>query len=87
LNNTNQIENINKDPIIFNPEKHCAVCKTNGSLRKWTFYFSYNRKARVCCKCSNNFLSSADVSLWLEKNAIYDKKTGELIDFQIGVKK
>jgi len=64
----------------FDPNKHCAICRCNGAVRKHNYYFSQNRKAKVCVHCALKFSFPQDIIAWLETNAIYGP-TGKLIDF------
>lgn len=64
--------------------KACAVCgATKGGAKRWVFVFSYCQKAKVCGPCVFQ-IGPANVSEWLEKKAVFDKK-GYLTGFRPGV--
>jgi hypothetical protein len=70
----------------FDTNKHCAICRCNGTVRKHNYYFSQNRKARVCVHCALKFSFSQDIIAWLETNAIYGP-TGKLTNFKLCIPK
>ena len=49
----------------------CGKCGANGSIKKYNIYFAYNRKARMCCNCLNEFENPDAAAKWFEEHAIY----------------
>jgi hypothetical protein len=79
--NTTHTEYKSEPVTEFDTKKHCSICKCNGAVRKHTYYFLQNRKAKVCIHCALKFDSTAKVVDWLTKNAIFSK-SGKLINFK-----
>lgn len=74
---------LNKKKVVFDPAHDCAVCRNNRGVKRWKFWFSYNRSAFVCAPCASRFQSTGDIISWLESNAIYSKPNAKLIDFKV----
>jgi len=76
-----ETQNLKSKGLEFDPERHCAFCRSNGSSLKHFFYFAYNRRAKICVKCQGLFQWPQDLTAWLTENAIYDKN-GKLVNFK-----
>lgn len=65
-------------------KKTCSVCGCNGSIKKWTYTFGRNYKAKVCVQCASKLGTPSVVVDWLLKHALYGENGKQLIGFISG---
>jgi hypothetical protein len=67
--------------------KKCARCQNNTGSKLYKLRFKHSYSARMCVICLNTLAEQNNLHpgpagvLWLEKNALFNKK-GQLIGFQ-----